>query len=143
MMAGCRPHASSSVCRAAAVGLLLLAGPAGAATHEVVIRNFAFEPPELTIQAGDSVRWTVASGRHSVTAKDRAFDSDGLETGLSFERRFAEPGVFPYFCTPHDFMRATVTVVPGPSYRSVTLVAVAAAVLLGVALTFYWRRRSR
>jgi plastocyanin len=143
MMPGCRPRGPSSVGRAALVCLLLLAYPAGAATHEVVIRNFAFEPPELTIQAGDSVRWTVVSGRHSVTAEESTFDSAELEAGLSFERRFEEPGVFPYFCTPHDFMRATVTVLPGPSYRSVTLVAVACAVLLGVALTFAWRRRSR
>jgi plastocyanin len=143
MMPGCRPRGPSSVGRAALVCLLLLASPAGAATREVLIRNFAFEPPELTIQAGDSVRWTVVSGRHSVTAKDQAFDSTELETGLSFARRFEEPGVFPYFCTPHDFMRATVTVLPGPSYRSVTLVAVAGALLLGAALTFAWRRRSR
>jgi len=142
-MPGCRPRGSSSVGRAAVVCLLLLADPAGAATHEVLIRNFAFEPAELTIQAGDSVRWTVVSGRHSVTAaKESAFDSDELETGLSFERRFEEPGIFPYFCTPHDFMRATVTVLPDPSYRPLMFGAAAAVVLLGVALTFAWRRRS-
>jgi hypothetical protein len=77
-----------------------------------------------------------------VTANESTFDSEELETGLSFERRFEEPGVFPYFCTPHDFMRATVTVLPGPSYRPVTLAALAAVVLLGVALTFAWRRRA-
>jgi plastocyanin len=142
MMPGCRPRGSSSVGRAAVVCLLLVADPADAATHEVLIRNFAFEPPELIVQAGDRVRWTVVSGRHSVTAKDRAFDSDELETGLAFERRFEEPGVFPYFCTPHDFMRATVTVLPGRSYRPVMLAAVAAVVLLGAALAFAWRRRS-
>jgi MYXO-CTERM domain-containing protein len=109
----------------------------------VLIRNFAFEPPALSIQAGDSVRWTVVSGRHSVTANESTFDSDELETGLSFERRFEEPGVFPYFCTPHDFMRATVTVLPGPSYSPVIFGAAAALVLLGAALTFAWRRRAR
>jgi plastocyanin len=143
MMPGCRPRGPSSVGRAAAVGLLLVAGPAGAATHEVVIRNFAFEPPELTIQAGDSVRWTVVSGRHSVTAKDGAFDSAGLESGLWFERRFATPGVFPYFCAPHDFMRATVTVLPGPSHRSVTFAAVAAVALGAATLVLALRRRRR
>ena len=143
MMPACRPRGSSSAGRAALVSLLLAAAPAGAATHEVLIRNFAFEPPELTIRSGDSVRWTVASGRHSVTAKDRAFTSDELEPGLSFERRFAEPGVFSYFCAPHDFMRATVTVLPGSSYRPSMLAAGAAAVLLAAGLTFAWRRRAR
>jgi plastocyanin len=142
MMPGCRLRGSSSVGWAAVVCLLLAADPAGAATHEVLIRNFAFEPPQLTIQAGDSVRWTVVSGRHSVTAKEGTFDSDELATGLAFERRFEEAGVFSYFCTPHDFMRATVTVLPGSSYRPVMLGAAAAVVLLGAALTFAWRRRA-
>ena len=25
------------------------------------------------------------------------------------------PGVYPYFCTPHDFMRGTITVLEAPS----------------------------
>ena len=124
---------------------LLGAGPGLAATHEVLVRNFAFEPPELTIQAGDSVRWTVISGTHSVTAKDRAFDSGEFAAGSSFELRFEQPGAFPYFCTPHDFMRATVTVLPGTSHGPVVLAAVAAAgvLLLGATALLFWRRRAR
>ena len=81
----CRPRGSSRLAWAV-LACLLGAGPALAATHEVLVRNFAFEPPELTIQAGDSVRWTVISGTHSVTAKDRAFDSGEFAAGSSFEQ---------------------------------------------------------
>jgi plastocyanin len=142
MMPACRPRGSSRASAAALVGLLLAAGPAGAAIHEVVIRNFAFEPPELTIEAGDSVRWTVVSGTHSVTAKDHAFDSDELAAGTSFERRFDQPGVYPYFCTPHDFMRATITVLPGPSYGP-WAAAAGGVLLLGAAALLVLRRRPR
>jgi plastocyanin len=122
--------------------VLLVASPAGAATQEVLIRNFAFEPPEITIQAGDSVRWTVVSGLHSVTAKDRAFDSAELAAGASFERRFDQPGIFAYFCTPHDFMRATVTVLPGPAY-GLWAAAAGGMLLLGAAALLALRRRAR
>jgi plastocyanin len=81
----------------------------------VEIGNFVVEPPALTIQAGDSVEWRIVSGRHSATAKDGAWDSGELEEGTAFAHRFDAPGVYPYFCTPHDFMRGTITVLEPPS----------------------------
>ncbi len=140
----CRPRGSSSLAWVA-LAWLLGADPAHAATHEVLIRNFAFEPPELTIEAGDRVRWTVVSGTHSATAKDRSFNSAALAAGASFERRFEQPGVFPYFCTPHDFMRASVTVLPRPASGPFTLAAVAAGgvLALGAAALLVLRRRAR
>jgi len=92
-----------------------LAGAARAETHLVQLSNFAVDPPALTIEAGDTVEWRVVSGHHSSTAKDRAWDSGEMAEGVIFAQRFDEPGVYPYFCTPHDFMRGTITVVPGPS----------------------------
>lgn len=92
-----------------------LAGPARAETHVVELSNFAVDPPALTIEAGDTVEWRVASGRHSSTAKDGAWDSGEMAGGVIFAQRFDEPGVYPYFCTPHDFMRGTITVVEPPS----------------------------
>lgn len=144
MTASCHLRASNSVVVLVATASILwfAAGCEAATTHEVTVRNFVFEPPELTIEAGDTVRWTVISGRHSVTASDRLFDSKELETGFTFERRFDEPGAYPYFCTPHDFMRATVTVLPGRSYGSWALAA-AGALLLAGAAAFAWRRRPR
>jgi plastocyanin len=93
-----------------------LAGPARAETYVIELSNFAVDPPALTIEAGDTVEWRVASGRHSSTAKDGAWDSGEMAEGVIFAQRFDEPGVYPYFCTPHDFMRGTITVGEAPSW---------------------------
>ena len=90
-------------------------GAAYAETYVVELSNFAVEPRALTIWAGDTVEWRIVSGRHSSTSKDAAWDSGELERGASFAQQFDVPGVYPYFCTPHDFMRGTVTVLEAPS----------------------------
>jgi plastocyanin len=117
----CPPRRSSRrPARRTAILLLAIVawapGAAGAETHVVEVSNFAVEPSELTIQAGDSVEWRIVSGRHSSTAKDGAWDSGELEQGSTFAQRFDVPGVYPYFCTPHDFMRGTITVLEPPSW---------------------------
>ena len=101
--------------RAILVALLAsMPGLAHADSYVVELSNFAVEPQALTIQAGDTVEWRIVSGRHSSTAKDR-WDSGEMTEGATFAQRFDEPGVYPYFCTPHDFMRGTITVLEPPS----------------------------
>jgi plastocyanin len=96
------------------LALLVLPGGAQAETYRVEISNFAIEPQALTIEAGDTVEWLIASGRHSSTSRDGAWDSNAMEEGATFMQRFDMPGVYPYFCTPHDFMRGTITVREAP-----------------------------
>jgi plastocyanin len=96
--------------------LILTPGRAHADTYVVELSNFAVEPQALTIRAGDTVEWRITSGRHSSTSKDAAWDSGELEAGAAFAQGFDVPGVYPYFCTPHDFMRGTVTVLEAPSW---------------------------
>ena len=96
--------------------LALMPGPAHADTYVVELSNFAVEPQSLTIQAGDMVEWRIVSGRHSSTSRDQDWDSGELEQGAAFAQRFELPGVYPYFCTPHDFMRGTITVLEAPSW---------------------------
>jgi plastocyanin len=120
-----------------------LAGAARAETHVVELSNFAVDPPALTIEASDTVEWRVASGRHSSTAKDGAWDSGEMAEGVIFAQRFDEPGVYPYFCTPHDFMRGTITVLPGPGLwaRWSTWAVVGLVLALIAAGTLALRRR--
>jgi hypothetical protein len=110
----------------------------------VDLKNFAIDPEELTIEAGDTVEWHIVSGRHSTTSKDDAWDSGELQQGMTFAHRFETAGVYPYFCRPHDFMRGTVTVLPRPSLWErwgILLVAGEGLVLIGAGAYALWRHR--
>lgn len=72
---------------------------------------------ELTIEVGTRVRWTNRDvSPHTSTSGQPAgitgiWDSGTLATDRSFSLTFNQTGTFPYFCTIHPFMQATVTVV--------------------------------
>ena len=80
----------------------------------------AYEPLDLTVVAGTTVRWTNEDAiAHTVTSgvsdgssgtPDGRFDSPFLDQGDAFTFTFDEPGTYPYFCKPHPWMRGTVTV---------------------------------
>jgi len=82
--------------------------------------EYAFFPGDLTVTAGTTVTWTnqdpvvhtVTSGpsNGSVGTADGLFDSGLFAEGETFEYTFTEPGTYSYFCTPHPWMQATVTV---------------------------------
>jgi plastocyanin len=130
MIPPCRPRRSSRS-RALLPAILVatcVAGQARAETHVVEISNFAIEPPALTIEAGDTVEWRIVSGRHSSTAKGGAWDSGEMTQSVTFAQQFDVPGVYPYFCTPHDFMRGTITVVEAPTWWERVKAWIAAAV---------------
>ncbi len=91
----------------------IFAGDGGTDGAEVVIRDFAFGPGEITVRAGETVRWTNRDGAvHSVTSPDGGFDSGLLQPGAVFEHRFDGPGRYEYGCKPHPFMTGVVVVVP-------------------------------
>ena len=69
-----------------------------------------------TISAGQSVHWVWSNGFHSVTSSPgspETFDSGEHSPSHTFDRRFNNPGNFPYFCTVHgQVMSGTVVVNP-------------------------------
>lgn len=78
-------------------------------TVNVSIQNYAYNPATVQISAGDTVRWTnMDSVDHTVTGS--SFDSGMIHTGQSYEFHFTTPGVYNYHCTPHPYMKGTVTV---------------------------------
>lgn len=108
---------------AAAAGLALAAcaaanPPAGAnaaAVVEVTIAEYRFQPAELGIRAGTTVRWTNREKRtsHSVLF----LGEGGYETGRMFpdesvSRSFDQPGTYAYTCGPHPEMSGTIEVLP-------------------------------
>jgi plastocyanin len=80
-----------------------------------VIQNFTLE--DLTVTVGSTVVWTNLDGfSHTSTGgtspvADGSWDSGDLGNQSTSPVAFNEVGSFPYFCTIHPGMQATVTVV--------------------------------
>lgn len=95
----------------AALAALLLALPAAAqSAGDVEVVDSAFQPAEVTIDAGGTVTWTQTGNLpHSVTADDGSFDSHSdcsggsgcMGAGDTFSETFDEPGEHAYYCRIH------------------------------------------
>src|SRR4051812_34840930 len=75
----------------------------------VTIQNMQFSPAHLEIRKGDVIEWTNADLTPH-TATFAAFDSGSIDADKSWRRTFTDAGEFPYFCTFHPDMKATVLV---------------------------------
>ncbi len=77
----------------------------------VDIVDFRFEPSEVTVAAGTTVRWeNKDEAIHSVVDRELDVRSEDLAQRDTFERTFDEPGEHPYVCGIHDYMEGIVTV---------------------------------
>lgn len=104
---------------------------AGGVVHEVGSFNNFFLPDQLTIQVGDSVRWSNSTGvGHNVVSCTRTEPgcdaesaqesfSSGFPTGFwSYTHQFTALGENPYVCQPHAVVGMTgriVVVGPPPA----------------------------
>lgn len=82
-------------------------------TVEVRIEGYRFLPPEVTIRAGDSVRWVNGEKRtsHSVLfPAEGGRESERLFPDESWQRQFTKPGRYEYTCGPHPEMKGVVIV---------------------------------
>ena len=80
---------------------------------DVRIEGYQYQPAEVTIRAGDSVRWTNHEKRtsHSVLfPRDGGLESERLFPQESWQRRFVKPGRYDYHCGPHPEMKGVVVV---------------------------------
>ena len=80
-----------------------------AASASVTIKDFSFAPSALTVNVGDTVTWSNV-GPTVHTATGDGFDTGNLAKGASGSHTFTAAGTFSYICTPHPFMKASVTV---------------------------------
>jgi plastocyanin len=81
---------------------------------EIVISNFAFTAPAITIAQGTTVRWRNATGTfHTVTPDGhQAFAARQTNSqGQTFQTRFDTPGIYKYFCEPHRTLGMTGEIV--------------------------------
>ena len=83
--------------------LLAAAPSAGAAEHQVAVRDSFFQPADLEIAVGDTVTWTHQGlMAHNVVADDGSFSSGAPALPpWTFSRTFDAPGDSPYFCEVH------------------------------------------
>jgi len=83
--------------------------------HDIEIKKFKFTPAEITIEKGDSIRWTNKEKRqyHSVWFEQLGEpEPDYFFPDEFYERTFDETGDFPYRCGPHPKMTGIVHVTP-------------------------------
>ncbi len=83
-----------------------------AGKNVIHIKDFKYKPTPLHVRVGERVRFVNDDDEaHTVTASDKSFDSEGLDTGKSWDHVFTKPGTYAYFCELHPYMKATVQVV--------------------------------
>ncbi len=84
--------------------------------------NFQNGVLEISIQAGDTVQWSIVEGVHTIyecgdswsaanSCTGAAWQSDFVAVGDTFSQQFNTPGTFQYLCTLHPLtMRGSITV---------------------------------
>ena len=80
---------------------------------EVRIEGYKYQPAEIRIKIGDSVRWTnhEKRTRHSVLFPAEAgLESERMFPDESWLRRFDKAGRYDYHCGPHPEMKGLVVV---------------------------------
>jgi plastocyanin len=134
------PAAGSTTAATGATGAAsgnAAAAPVTGTVHEVKMvgdeKGYRFEPADITIKAGDAVKWTMVSGGpHNVTFQNVPGDARTqlsanmpnqisdlsspmlLNANETYQVSFAnvKPGKYDYVCTPHlaTGMKGSVTV---------------------------------
>src|SRR5205085_9559554 len=91
----------------------------GGGAHKTVdvamTADMTFVPDTVTIDVGDTVRWTNkdATTKHTATRKasPESFDSGKIGANATYSHTFKTKGTFPYICVPHaPDMKGTVVV---------------------------------
>ncbi len=85
--------------------------PSTQSGYSVSIQSYAFSPATITVPAGSTITWTNNDAvAHTVTSDNSAFDSGTIPSSGTYSRTFPTTGTFPYHCTFHPYMTATVIV---------------------------------
>ncbi|MEW8436437.1 MAG: plastocyanin/azurin family copper-binding protein [Candidatus Thiodiazotropha sp.] len=84
--------------------LLVLSNTYAGEVVTVIAKDYKFQPQEITVKVGTTVRWENHEKRQYHSAW---FEVLGEEPGNYFfpgdvrERTFDKPGSYPYICEPH------------------------------------------
>jgi plastocyanin len=82
-------------------------------TITVEIKDNAFAPQMIAINAGDTVIWkNVGKNNHTVHSAGASvlWDSGNLVPGATYSHKFPATGKYEYYCASHSSMKGTVIV---------------------------------
>ncbi len=86
-------------------------GETGRAAAEVRVSALAFPSDTTRIAVGQIVRWINQDPLdHSISFEVEGPPSGPLPAKGSYAVKFDRPGIYPYHCTPHPFMKGVVVV---------------------------------
>ena len=86
-------------------------GSAQSQELKIAVQDYWFEPTYQTVFVGTTVTWTNGDDEsHTVTNELGMFDQE-IWPGEIWSYTFTQPGVYFYYCQPHDWMIGEVTVV--------------------------------
>ena len=94
-------------------------GGGGGPTKEVAVGpggQLVFEPAEVQIPTGGTIRWVWESGGHNVVPESGNWGHQPIENaGFTYSHTFEQAGENPYICEPHASagMKGTVMVGSG------------------------------
>ena len=92
-----------------AAALVFFTGMASADTVQVSIKDYKFQPDQVTLKKGDTVTWTnMDAVPHDVKFKDA--ESPDMKKGETYSKTFNGTGTFDYICEIHPGMKGKVTV---------------------------------
>ena len=89
-----------------------IAGPALAATIQVVMENLVVSPAEATAKVGDTIEWINKDiFAHTATARNGDFDVT-MPPKKTVTSVLKKSGTIEYYCRFHPNMKAVLTVAP-------------------------------
>jgi amicyanin len=87
--------------------------PAPTGLKIVTINNFKYDPADLEVSPGTTVKWTNLDDMpHTVTStgEPKSLASPALDSDDTFVFTFSQVGAYDYICTLHPSMKGRVVV---------------------------------
>ncbi len=87
-------------------------GSTAEGTREVVMKDFKFEPAELTVKVGQSVSWrNEDDAKHDAYSEEHGLDTNDIGKGGEVTFQPDKAATINYICSIHPQMKGTLTVV--------------------------------
>ena len=97
----------------ALAGELRDAVPTVGNSNKIEIKDFAFNPPTLTVKSGEKITWINRDDEpHTVVSVEKQFKkSTALDTDQEFTITAGSLGTYTYYCSVHPKMTGTIVIV--------------------------------